>query len=108
MLLLHTLPPSGAFANSLLASRAQGEALALATKQAMAKAESIAKSLNGRIVRVVETSEGGIPIQLKTDSYASANTMMPNSDSKRFAPTPIQAGSLNIHSQVVMVVDISI
>ncbi|MDQ3179858.1 MAG: SIMPL domain-containing protein, partial [Acidobacteriota bacterium] len=35
-------------------SPAQGDALALATKQAMAKAQAIAQSLNGKIVRVVE------------------------------------------------------
>ena len=44
------------------ASPAQGNALALATKQAMAKAETIAESLNGKIIRVVESREGGAPM----------------------------------------------
>jgi len=86
------------------ASPAQGDALALATKQAMAKAESIAKSLNGRIVRIVETSEGGIPVEDRPSAY---NSM---ADSKMLAKpavvTPVQAGSLNIRSQVVLVVEI--
>jgi uncharacterized protein len=57
------------------ASPAQGEALSLATKQAMAKAESIAKSLNGKIVRVVQTIEGGVPPQMIDAGYSGfANT----------------------------------
>lgn len=90
------------------ASPAQGEALGLATKQAMAKAESIAKSLNGKIVRIVETREGGAPIEgprNRVYENASSNSMI---DFKPSVPTPVQAGSLNIRSQVVLVVDISI
>ena len=72
----------------------------------MAKAESIAKSLNGRIVRVVETREGMAPVEgFRSNAYASANAMM---EAKLAIPTPVQAGSLNIRSQVVLVVDISI
>lgn len=89
------------------ASPAQGDALALATKQAMAKAESIAQSLNGRVVRIVETREGGAPnlqpnyAEESKQVYASANTAMARSYS-----TPVQAGSLNVRSQVVLVVEI--
>lgn len=88
-------------------SPAQGNALALATKQAMAKAESIAQSLNGRIVRVVETREGGAPNLSPNDSdeskyAANANTAM----AARSYSTPVQPGSLNVRSQVVMVVEI--
>lgn len=49
-------------------SPAHGEALNLASRQAMAKAEAIASSLGGRVVRVVETHEAGIqpyPFALK-------------------------------------------
>ncbi len=83
----------------------QGNALALATKQAMAKAETIAKSLNGKIVRVVETREGGTPNlpQFNEDAmYAS------NMESKREYNTPIQAGSVEKRSQVLLIVDIEI
>jgi len=89
------------------ASPAQGEALSLATKQAMAKAESIAASLNGKIVRVVETRESGLPSGIDRDSEfkslnANANTAM----AKPTFSTPVEAGSLNVRSQVVLVVDI--
>ncbi|MEP7149362.1 MAG: SIMPL domain-containing protein, partial [Acidobacteriota bacterium] len=88
------------------ASPAQGEALALATKQAMAKAEVVARSLNGKIVRVVQTIEGGVPPQMVDPGYgenanAAANMMM-----KPAVPTPVQAGALVIRSQVVLVVEI--
>ncbi|MBA3351937.1 MAG: SIMPL domain-containing protein [Blastocatellia bacterium] len=92
------------------ASPAQGEALALATKQAMAKAEAVARSLNGTIVRVVQTIEGGVPPQMIDAGYggnanAATNKMM---DMKPAVRTPVQAGSLVIRSQVVLVVDISV
>lgn len=89
-------------------SPAQGEALALATKQAMAKAESIAKSLNGRIVRVVESTEGGLPLQLAPDRYAAAANIATRIDAKPIIPTPVQAGSLNVRSQVVLVVEVEV
>ncbi|MBC7901273.1 MAG: SIMPL domain-containing protein [Saprospiraceae bacterium] len=89
-------------------SPAQGDGLALATKQAMAKAESVAKSLNGKIVRVVQTSEGSVPPQFIGDSYASNSNAMSSVDRKPTFTTPVQAGSLNVRSQVILVVDISI
>lgn len=85
-------------------SPAQGDALALATKQAMAKAEAIAQSLNGKIVRVVESTEGGIPIQSQTlmeNSFANSNMML----AKPVYNTPVQAGSLNVRSQILLVVE---
>jgi uncharacterized protein YggE len=95
------------------ASPAQGEALALTTRQAMAKAEAAARSLNGRIVRVVQTIEGGVPAQMVDADYygasarASANSMFRMDAQPRIA-TPVQAGSLNVRSQVVLVVEIAI
>lgn len=90
-------------------SPAQGDALALATRQAMTKAEAIAQSLNGKIVRVVELIEGGAPVIPEGDSYAS-NAMMMNRQvpTKPMYNTPVQAGSLNVHSQVVLVVEVEI
>lgn len=91
-------------------SPAQGDALSLAAKQAMAKAESIAQSLNGRVVRVVESSEGGgqtSPPMPYPSAYTSMNSNM--SVSARVEPnTPVQAGSLDIRSQVVLVVEVEI
>lgn len=88
-------------------SPSQGNALALATKQAMVKAESISKSLNGKIVRVVETREGGTPnlSDYKNDYDMNEDTEMKQ---KREYNTPIQAGSLEVHSQVVLVVEIKV
>ena len=86
-------------------SPAQAEALALATKQAMAKAEAIAASLNGRIVRIVQSTEGGIdPLHVQS-SYMNANAATNTAIAKPM--TPIKAGSLDVRSQVVLVVDIA-
>lgn len=85
-------------------SPAQGEALALASKQAMAKAEAIAKSINGRIVRVVESREGGapeLPASYST-SASAANTM-----AKPAITTPVQAGSLTVRAQIILVVEVA-
>lgn len=89
-------------------SPAKGDALALATKQAMAKAESIAQSLNGRIVRVVETHESGAPLLPSSsyNSYAATNSNM--MEAKRVYNTPVQAGSLDVRSNVVLVVEVEI
>lgn len=91
-------------------SPAQGDALALATKQALAKAESIAQSLNGKIVRIVESSEAGLqPTGSAANEYAtmSANTNA-MAMSRTIYNTPVQAGSLNVRSQVVLVVEIEV
>ena len=88
-------------------SPAQGEALALATKQAKAKAEAIAQSLNGRVVRIVETNEGGIaPHPLVSDYMSNAASMDFKSAAKPTITTPVEAGSLNVRSQVVLTVEI--
>ena len=89
-------------------SPVRGDALDLATRQAMVKAESITQSLNGQIVRVVETHEGVISPQIPNyDSYsATANTTM--SAAKTAYVTPVEAGSLNVRSQIVLTVEIQI
>ncbi len=79
-------------------SPAQGEALALASKQAMAKAEAIAAAMNGRIVRVVQTTEGGIDPEHVRASYGKRRVFIGgeysggktgNSDHGRLNPDPI-------------------
>jgi uncharacterized protein YggE len=86
-------------------STKRGDALGTATKQAMAKAEAIAASLGGKIVRVVETVEGGAtptPV-VYSDTTTSTNTStMP----KPMFKTQIQAGSINVRGQVTLVVDV--
>lgn len=89
-------------------SPAQGDALGLATKQALAKAESIAKSLNGRVVRVLETHEFGAPqLPSSSERYAAMNSNM-SVDFKQSYSTPIQSGSLDIQSKIVLVVEVEI
>ncbi|MDQ3129539.1 MAG: SIMPL domain-containing protein [Acidobacteriota bacterium] len=88
-------------------SPAQGDALALATKQALTKAEAIAKSLNGRIVRIVETNEGGIQNLPILQRYSS-NSMMTNTSMNSAYVTPVQAGALDVRSQVILVVEVEI
>jgi uncharacterized protein len=81
----------------------RGEALGIATKQAMTKAEAIAQSLNGKIVRVVETVEGGAtptPI-IYPETFATANT----TDKPEYK-TQIKSGSINVRGQVTLVVEI--
>jgi uncharacterized protein len=90
------------------ASPAQGEALALATKQAMAKAEAVASSLNGKIVRVVQTIEGGVPPQMVDPEYDGLAKGAANSDMKPAVRTPVQAGAHVIRSQVILVVEIAV
>ncbi len=91
-------------------SPAQGDSLSSATRQAMAKAEAIAKSLNGRVVRVVESQEGGAPLLASSageDYRGMSNAMSANTaTAKPIYNTPVQAGSLDVRSQVVLVVEV--
>ena len=93
-------------------SPAQGAALALATQQAKAKAESVAASLGGKIVRVVQTVEGGVPPQMvDADYYGSSNSAATSGglaiDMKREVRTPVRAGEQIVRSQVVLIVEIA-
>ena len=91
-------------------SPARGNALALATRQALIKAESIAQSLGGRIVRVVETIEGGVAPQTQFPNYGYSNATSTNTTSMASFSyvTPVEAGSLNVRSQVLLVVEIEV
>ncbi len=82
----------------------RGNSLGISTRQAMAKAQAIADSLGGKIYRVVEAQEGGItPRLMQTENYA-ANAAA-SVDYKR-ATTPVLAGSLNVHSQILLIVEV--
>lgn len=89
----------------------RGQTLAEATRQAMTKAESIAQALGGRVVRVVEEHEGGVVNRSPTTEYdyaASAGMNSNASAAKRSYITPFETGSLNIKSQVQLVVEIEV
>jgi hypothetical protein len=64
----------------------------------------------GRVVRVVETNEGGIaPPPLPPSAYASSSmTANAMTMAKQTITTPVEAGSLNVRSQVVLTVEIEI
>ena len=93
---------------------ARRETLAEATRQAMSKAESIAQALGGRVVRVVESQEGGfVPRpptadeQMRLRAEYSAGLADTSADAAKMEPrTPVQAGALNVHSRVQLVVEI--
>ncbi len=93
---------------------ARRETLAEATRQAMTKAEAIAQALGGRVVRVVESQEGGfVPRpglgdeeRQRASMSASAN-MNANTGAAYHAPrTPVEAGPLDIRSHVQLIVEI--
>lgn len=88
---------------------ARSQTLAEASRQAMNKAEAIAKALNGRIVRVVEEREGGANVPMSAsdeESDARYKSSAMSMQAAKSIPTRIEAGSLNINSQVQLVVEI--
>lgn len=89
-------------------SPGQGNALASATKQAMTKAEALAAALNGRIARVVQSTEGGIhPAHVEASYGMMANASSFEAADKRIA-TPVRAGTQSLRSQVILIVDIEV
>ncbi len=87
---------------------ARGRTLSDASKQAMQKAEAMAQALGGRIVRVVEEQEHGftrVPGPEEEPARASSYGAVDMS-AKPLPRTPVEAGSLNVKSQVSLVVEI--
>ena len=88
-------------------SPARGQALAEASRQAMAKAQSIAQAMGGRVVRVVEQQEAGTT---GTPAEAMADNRGYSMDYAGMAAnrqtTPVQAGALSVNSRVQVVVEI--
>jgi hypothetical protein len=62
--------------------------------------------MNGKIVRIVQSTEGGIDPGHVEASYSMANTAGLAVDRKPM--TPVRASDQNIRSQVVLVVDIRV
>jgi uncharacterized protein YggE len=85
-------------------SPVRGKSLAEATQQAMNKARSIAEALGGRVVRVVEESEGSTVSNGPALAYDLIDRTMEMS--KQRMPTPIASGQLNIKSNVQLIVEI--
>ncbi len=79
---------------------ARSEALAEATREAIAKAQVLAQALGGRVTRIVEVQEGGTTPRPVYETYAGEV-------SARVAQsTPIEVGSLDIRSQVQLIAEI--
>ena len=79
---------------------ARDQALAEATKEALAKAQVIAGALGGRVVRIVEVQEEGFE-RPRPIAYDNIQTMRAQS-----VATPIEVGTLDITSRVQLVAEI--
>jgi uncharacterized protein YggE len=78
---------------------ARDRALGEATREAMSKAQVIAQTLGGRVVRIVEVVEDGLqrPMPVyQTESYARTTV----------ASTPVEVGSLDIRSRVQLIAEV--
>lgn len=79
---------------------ARDEALALATRTALSKAQVIAQALGGRVVRVVEVQEEGT-VRPRPIYQAEMGNMKAMAVS-----TPIEAGSLEITARVQVIAEV--
>ena len=92
---------------------ARSHTLADATHQAICKAQSIAEAVGGHIVHIVDEQESGtINRPVNTDYETAANYGTPTRSfgiyaSKPAITTPLEAGSLNVKSQVQITVEIA-
>jgi uncharacterized protein YggE len=91
---------------------ARGKALGDASRQAMQKAEAMAAAMNGRIVRVVEQREGGFPERptetVGNEASGGMSNRIANASAANMSgyQTPVAAGTLNVRSQVFLVVEV--
>ena len=79
--------------------QARDQALAEATREALSKAQVIARALGGRVVRIVEVQEEGV--QRPVPIYARAQMMTTGA-----VATPIEVGTLDITSRVQLIAEI--
>jgi len=88
------------------------EALAAATRQALAKAEGMAQALGGRVTRVVESQEGGFVPRPgynwdEADARFRTGGLSANTEAAKMSSrTPVEAGTLDIKSTVQLIVEI--
>lgn len=81
------------------------QALADATREAMAKAQAVAAALGGRITRIVEVQEAGTVRPRPPVQFDGADTVQLRAVREN-VPTPIEAGTLDVTSQVQLTVEI--
>lgn len=87
-------------------STRRGQALAEASRQALKKAQSIAQSMGGQVVRVVEEQEAGTmgtPAEVTREGNASFTDRR---TAMAYKPTPVLSAPLRINSRVQLVVEI--
>jgi uncharacterized protein YggE len=80
---------------------ARDQALKEATREALSKAEVIASALGRRVTRIVEVQEEGT--QRPPQPVYQAEAFMAKRDT---ASTPIEVGSLDITSRVVLIAEV--
>jgi uncharacterized protein YggE len=78
-----------------------GKALAEATRQAMAKAKSIAESMGGRVSRLVEEQETVSP---QAGEFEITTAM--SYDKQQAKETPFQPGPMRVNSRVQLIVEV--
>ena len=82
---------------------ARSQALAEATRDARAKAQTLAEALGGRVLRIVEVQEGALyrpPVPLARGTVGRMAEMQASAD------TPVEVGSLDIRAQVQLVAEV--
>lgn len=82
--------------------QARNRALSEATREAMNKAQALAQTLGGRVVRIVEVQEEGFQERPPQPLYR-AESMLARQDA---VSTPIEIGSLEITSRVQVVAEV--
>ena len=81
---------------------ARAQALSAATREATAKARTVAEALGGRLVRVIEVQEGGAIVRPLTNADAVSFTRA-RADQ---AQTPVEPGALDVRAQVTLVAEV--
>ena len=81
------------------------QALADATREAMAKAQAVASALGGRVTRIVEVQEAGTIRPRPPVPFDGADAVQLRAVREN-VPTPIEAGTLDVTSQVQLTVEI--
>ena len=87
-------------------SPVRGQALAEASRQALKKAQSIAQSMGGQVVRVVEEQEAGTtptPAEPMREANSNLSDLRGGMLDRQ---TPVQAAPLQVRSRVQLVVEI--
>ena len=87
-------------------SPARGQALAEASRQAMNKAQSIAQSMGGHVVRVVEEQEAGAASAMPEARPISGAYEQTSVSRMMGKSTPVESGPLSVNSRVQLVVEI--